>query len=338
MPVADPVARTVPSAEPIRGSLLFAPVRDEELAAHAILRGVPREAVEGRLLSCPVHELEPEQFLIREGEVRSDLYLVLSGLLEVRIGRDGDAVPIATIPAGQTVGELAVIDPRPSNASVVAIERSRVLVVDEGTFWAMVAASHQLAVNMLRLLAARTRLSTSRVGEVHEEMRSLEELARLDALTGLYNRRWLDETLPRLLHRASYDATPLTLVVVDVDHFKRVNDTWGHPTGDRVLVAVGAMLRRFLRPTDFAARFGGEEFVIVLPQTPREGGVVVAERIRAAVRDAKVEACTGERLPSITASFGVAAREPGEDAHALLHRADALLYEAKRSGRDRVCV
>ncbi len=318
--------------EAVRPSLLLEPTRDEQLALHALLRDVPGGIVERRLLACPSILLAPGDVLIHRGELRDELYLVLRGRLGVVVG----GVSVASIPAGQTVGELALIEPHPACADVVALAPSRVLALDAATFWDIVRESHQVALNMLRVLAARVRQSTFQLGTIDAQRQALEALSRTDALTGLANRRWLDETLPRLLTRAATDGSPLSLALLDIDHFKTVNDTWGHGVGDRVLTAVAEVIRCVVRPTDFAARVGGEEMLIILPATPIEGARIAAERVRHAIRGASILDDAGRELPMITASFGVAGREDADTPDTLLARADGWLYEAKRSGRDRV--
>ncbi|MEM9069846.1 MAG: diguanylate cyclase [Myxococcota bacterium] len=165
----------------------------------------------------------------------------------------------------------------------------------------------------------------------------LAEEATTDVLTGLANKRALEEALARDLARASRMEQELSLVVVDVDHFKQFNDRWGHSTGDEVLRAVGQLLRDTVRTGDVAARYGGEEFVLVLPNTDPEGALTVAERVRSLLEEASIEGPEGPLR--VTASFGVATvRGPGCEhaARVLFERADAALYEAKRAGRNRV--
>jgi len=316
----------------VRPSVLLEPTRDEQLAMHALLRNVPRAIVERTLGPCRAIDLQAGQHLIQRGDRREELYLVLHGRLRVTVG----GVTLATIPAGQTVGELALLTPQAACADVVAEAPSRVLVVEAERFWMLVDASHAVAVNMLRALAARIRESTFQVGTVEAQRRAMEALSRTDALTGLANRRWLDETLPRLVARAEHDRAPLSVVALDVDHFKKVNDTWGHATGDRVLVALAEVVRAVVRPTDFAARVGGEELLVVLPATPLEGARVVAERIRRAVRGVSVTDDRGAPTKIFTLSAGVATFSQGETAEMLVSRADARLYDAKHNGRDRV--
>jgi diguanylate cyclase (GGDEF)-like protein len=155
--------------------------------------------------------------------------------------------------------------------------------------------------------------------------------AASDALTGLPNRRAADETLKRMVAQAGRTLSPLSAVLLDLDHFKQINDIHGHEQGDEVLAAVGSILAGCVRESDFAARFGGEEFLLLLPDTAREQAAVLAEKLRSAI--------AGARLPigQVTASLGVASfPEDGLDAEQLLRRADGALYLAKDHGRDRV--
>lgn len=166
------------------------------------------------------------------------------------------------------------------------------------------------------------------------ELAELARASRRDALTTLPNRRAFEEDLAREVARAARGGPPLAVVVLDVDHFKIVNDTHGHGVGDVVLREVAARAASAVRAGDFVARIGGEEFGLLLQGTELAGALELAERVRAAVAAAPVEA--GEVALSVTASLGCAVLAPGEGPEAVVARADARLYEAKRAGRDRV--
>lgn len=163
---------------------------------------------------------------------------------------------------------------------------------------------------------------------------SLRDQAIHDALTGLFNRRYLDETLPRELHRMARNKGAICVALLDIDHFKRFNDTWGHEAGDEVLRAIGAALPKALRGSDIACRYGGEEFVVILFDVTLEGALQRVESLRKAV--ARLELFrNGQPLPPITISAGVAmAPLHGETPDVILRAADAALYEAKSAGRD----
>ena len=165
--------------------------------------------------------------------------------------------------------------------------------------------------------------------------RIVERQALVDGLTGLANRRQCEETLASELARVDRFGGPLALVVTDLDWFKDVNDRYGHPSGDAVLREFAALLQDTVRDVDLAGRWGGEEFLLILPGTDLAGGAQVAERIRAGLAGRIVLSPDGSPIP-VTASFGVAATPPATTAAELFSAADAALYEAKRNGKNRV--
>jgi diguanylate cyclase (GGDEF)-like protein len=168
--------------------------------------------------------------------------------------------------------------------------------------------------------------------ELKEANETIERLARTDALTGLANRRTLDEAFQREIARAERLGECLSVIIGDLDHFKSINDQYGHVTGDQVLARAAAVFGSQLRPYDLAARYGGEEFVLLLPGTSTDGAIAIAERIRKEVAEIKVPSCPRQ----ITVSLGVASWMTGEAPEELVARADAALYNAKSTGRNRV--
>jgi diguanylate cyclase (GGDEF)-like protein len=164
----------------------------------------------------------------------------------------------------------------------------------------------------------------------------LRRLADVDVLTGVATRRAFMEGAQRAITLAS-ECRPLGIIAVDIDHFKLINDRYGHLAGDKILTALGEELRRECRTPDIVGRLGGEEFAILLPHTSLEAAVTVAERIRRRLHETVVSVTEVTRI-TVTASFGVAALAPAETYEQLLSRADAGLYRAKRAGRDRVVV
>jgi diguanylate cyclase (GGDEF)-like protein len=157
--------------------------------------------------------------------------------------------------------------------------------------------------------------------------------AATDALTGLPNNRAVQDTVKRMVAQAARSVAPLSEALLDLDHFKRINDAYGHGRGDEVLAAVAATLRSSIRDSDFVGRYGGEEFILLLPDTGKEQAHIVAEKVRAAVA-----ATTLSRIDHpVTASLGVATvPEDAGDSDALIRAADRALYVAKGNGRNRV--
>lgn len=193
-----------------------------------------------------------------------------------------------------------------------------------------------------QLMQSQQEQFLSQLHSAQDEIKSLRSklqraqlAATLDGLTGLLNR----SALTRLLEQALSNATQgVALVMLDIDHFKQFNDQYGHPLGDRVLQHVGHVLRSALPPHATAARYGGEEFCVVLEQcTDLATAVAFAEQLRLKIQSLRVKARgNGDVLDTVTASFGVALVQPGENSEALLIRADDALYQAKRSGRNQV--
>ncbi len=184
----------------------------------------------------------------------------------------------------------------------------------------------QRVLGVMQQFAAQASLALRRAWLIDELRRQAES----DGLTGLANRRTFDSVIVRELERATRRSDPVGLLLIDIDHFKRLNDTHGHQAGDAVLRELAAKLRELARPFDTVARYGGEEFAVILPDCPEEGAMIVAERIRMSVDG-------GAFSVPITVSIGVAGESAGgRDAQALIRAADAALYAAKRAGRNRV--
>ena len=182
----------------------------------------------------------------------------------------------------------------------------------------------------------RVREAVSQAAPVLANLRNLaiaELRAATDALTGLPNQRAIQDTLKRMVAQAARTLNPLAALLVDLDHFKQINDVYGHDRGDEVLAAVGVALGNLPRDADFVGRYGGEEFLLLLPSTDREGAMRVAEAVRVAIAAITI---VGVEHP-ITASVGVAILpDDGGDSVSLFRAADRALYAAKKNGRNRV--
>jgi diguanylate cyclase len=177
----------------------------------------------------------------------------------------------------------------------------------------------------------------SEIGQLRKTLDAVRSESRADPLTALPNRRQFDESLSEAIFDADRMGEPLSLLMCDVDHFKRFNDTWGHPLGDDVLRLVAQTIRQVLRGTDTAARYGGEEFAIILPQSELDRAVKVGEQLCKLIGEQEiVQRSTGKKLSQVTISAGAAQWQINETARALVERADACLYIAKREGRNRV--
>ena len=228
-------------------------------------------------------------------------------------------------------------------------ERTRqapiLLIADEGDL-SRVAKGLELGANDYLLkpidrneLLARVRTQVRRK-RYHEKLRHNYEqslsMALTDSLTGVFNRRYVSAHLPRLLERSWESQKPVAILMFDIDHFKAVNDTYGHGVGDEVLREVANRTNRNLRNFDLVARYGGEEFIVVMPDSDRDAAYAVAERLRRRVGEETFAVSTDVAEITVTISIGVAVVDGvGDTADAILKRADDALYQAKRSGRNR---
>lgn len=198
----------------------------------------------------------------------------------------------------------------------------------------MIVAAILLAGGAFVLIVARLSDMTTR--DIIR-IASLERDVMRDPLTGVYNRRYLDGRLDEELSRARRSGSPLSALMVDLDHFKHVNDTYGHDVGDQVLRHVSALMENIVRTSDVVTRYGGEEFVILAPDSPSGDARHLGERLLHHIRDQTMSLFDGKALP-VTASIGVATLKTDESQSAFLRRMDEALYHAKRSGRDRLCI
>jgi diguanylate cyclase (GGDEF)-like protein len=279
--------------------------------------------------------LRPGEVLLRESGANDRMYLILEGELGVYLAGTGKE-PVATLGPGESVGEMSLLDGAPASASVVAETRCRLLSVDESAFWRLVESSHPFALSLLVKLTGRLRANNATVSQSVILRRRYERAAMFDGLTGIHNRRWLDETLHRLVSRVEgSDGASLSIALLDIDHFKNFNDSYGHEAGDHVLTIVAQVLANNLRPTDLVARFGGEEFVILFPDTDLHLAKLASERVRGAIA-AETLTMDERRLPHVTISLGVAQFRSGQTVPELLKAADSAMYRAKEAGRNQV--
>ena len=211
---------------------------------------------------------------------------------------------------------------------------------DGTTVWTEVKASfirdeNQRTVGILGV--TRDITDRKRVEEALKESENkYRELSIIDGLTQLYNSRHFYVQLKNELDRSNRYGQPLTLLLLDLDDFKQFNDAYGHVEGDQVLMRLGQVVKRCLRETDFAYRYGGEEFTILLPMTTSADGAVTAERIRTEFKKENFSPVPGQDV-HLTVSTGLAQYKPQEDMKAFVHRVDQLMYQAKKNGKDRVC-
>jgi two-component system cell cycle response regulator len=309
----------------------------------ALIEAIADSGRDGRVLVVDDREssserisltLEGEQTVEIEGDPQEALFRVAEG--------DFDVVIVAL--------SLENYDALRLCAQIRSLERTRmtpVVLIAAPDQNARVIRGLEVGVNDYLIrpiepneLKARVRTQVKRrryTDRLRSNLQTSMELAVTDGLTGLHNRRYMETHLQSLIDQAVSRDRPLSALVVDIDYFKRVNDTYGHDGGDEVLREFSRRLKASVRGIDLACRLGGEEFVVIMPETDAAVARIVAERIRTKCSATRFEIARGARLLDVTVSVGVASLNgPADDAGTLLKRADVALYKAKAEGRNRV--
>jgi len=296
-----------------------------------LFRGVDLPPLEGLLTRCTIRLFEKNELLLDPNQDNQFFYVILDGSVLAYSGnylRDDTEI----LSVGDCVGEMSMFDGNKPSVCVKADNRVMTLAMDSQTLWEMIDLSHQMARNLLHLLSKRERSNNA------EREKSLlfegqdKEPVTNDALTGLHNRHWLDELSLRLKGRLLGDLAPLCLIMLDVDSLEQVNHLYGQQVGDRVLKQVATALQQHLRPNDMVGRYGGEEFVVILPSASIVTAEGVVERLRHGIEH---PACSDSVLPMVTVSIGIAQWDGCQSIAQLISAADAALYQAKEKGRNR---
>jgi diguanylate cyclase len=311
-----------PSAEPRAYAVWYAYVSGTQPHMNDALKRLT--AVSGRLTEADIDGLyaaylDPSRLSSATERASSSVLSEIAGVMEVL-----DLSLGSTAQYDASLRDLAkdLDGTVPTAASVHAIVA------------ALVATTREVTANN-RTLEARMRESRREIETLRETLEATRLESLTDPLTGLSNRKHFEDSLYQLVQGAS-PAAPACLIVVDVDSFKRFNDVYGHITGDQVLRLVAMVMREHVNTRAVLARFGGEEFAMLLPATSRTAAYAVAETVRTSVMARElVKRSTGESLGKITISLGVAVHRPGDTAVSLLERADQCMFRAKRDGRNR---
>ncbi len=255
-------------------------------------------------------------------KLRNDLRLVISGIQSEFKQSGGELNNFST----QLEQFSSVLNTQGSTADISAEVQK------------MIAGTNSMAKTQNSLDAKMTYMQDE-VESLRKELEQIKEESLTDALTGIANRKAFDETLDKSITEAKEQSSALSMLLIDIDHFKKFNDTFGHLVGDKVLRYVGSSLKNCVKGQDFPARYGGEEFSVILPHTSHIGAKVIAEQIRKTISAKELkDKAKNKNFGKITASIGVAEFAEDETAETFIQRCDKALYKAKENGRNRVMI
>lgn len=300
-----------------------------------LFQGVDFTSVEYMLEHCSVRNLDAGESLLQPDVQNHHLYLIFEGKLSVHLAAQ-ESLEHATLCAGECVGEVSLVDGKLPSALVVATEPTRILSIPHDTVWSLINNSHEIARNLLGIVAGRMRNDNRALITSQDKKKQFERQAYVDSLTGVHNRHWMADAFPRALRRCELNKTPFAIMIVDIDHFKRVNDTYGHLVGDIALKTVAKCMTERLRPHDLLVRYGGEEFAALFSDTSLEQAKIIAERLRTRIADTVIH--HKDLSFQVTISIGIARTQHEEKLEDFIDEADQALYRAKELGRNRVVI
>jgi diguanylate cyclase len=277
-----------------------------------------------RLGSAETEELHARYLVARRQQVVNQAHATILQALETMSSAIGDAHQNTGRFAGQlrdfSAGAQQPVEPQIFKQSVLRISQQ----------------ARQSSEELARV-QARLEESEAQVKRMSEDLEQIRSEVYIDALSGLFNRRRFDSALDTLVMHALSEHEPLSLLLIDIDHFKEVNDVHGHVFGDQVIRSVSQAIKASVKGRDVPSRYGGDEFAVLLPETAGPGATTVAEYIRRVIERRRISDFAGEIDPvAVTISVGLATLSPSDTVHDLLRRADKALYQAKKNGRNQV--
>ena len=287
-------------------------------------------------------ECAPEDVVFHQGEEGRDLYIVGEGNISIRIrAPEGVDVDVAELGPGDFFGEMAIFEDAPRSATCVMTGQGRLYRLRKRDFFSLMERHPRTATKvmyrMVNITTARLNHTSSFLSDLVQWGEGARRRAITDDLTGLYNRRYLDGALEQQVVETRIRNGVFSLIMMDLDRFHVINDTYGQQFGDSLIAAVAPSVRAALGERDIPARYGGDEFTIILPASSSDEALAVAETIRSSVESLEVQAPDG--IVRVTTSQGIAQfPRDGADVESVKEAADQALYRAKEAGRNRAMV
>ncbi|MBN1534718.1 MAG: GGDEF domain-containing protein [Spirochaetes bacterium] len=301
------------------------------------------EELEMIIGSFHFRRIDAGELLFSEGDQGSELFIVASGKVKTSIQLpDGSEREVAVFQRGDFFGEMSIFDDAPRSATCSTVEKASLVCLSKEGFYSMIDENPEIAIKimyrMLNITTQRLRDTGAFLSDMVQWGESARRRTIIDELTGAYNRRFLDDSLPAYYETARKRSEALSLIMVDLDNFRVINESLGQETGDRILLEVVGIIKRRLRDADILARYGGDEFTVLMPDTDVAAALTVAEEIRSDVESLDMIGSAGQSGVRVTTSQGLASfPEHAETLESLKEKADRALYRAKETGRNRVC-
>lgn len=287
-------------------------------------------------------EVDEGKTIFNEGEDGHELFIVRSGRVAISIKlSDGRKKELAEFLPGDFFGEMSIFDSAPRSATCYTKERSRLFTLRAGDFFSLMKHHPSIALkamhSMARITLERLHNTNAFISDMVHWGEEARRRAITDEFTGAYNRRFLEEALENNFELVRNRGEKLSFIMVDLDHFRSINDLYGHSMGDRIIMEVVSVFKKYLRSNDILARYGGDEFAILMPQTDLEQAKNIAEDICREVACIPFLKDPVGEITNITISQGIAAfPDHADDIETLKKKADNALYRAKERGRNRV--
>lgn len=304
------------------------------IASASLFAGVDVRVLQTILDSCALRFLQIGDVLLEPGQPNTRLFVLLTGKLHVCMTHSNHTL-LSIVEPGDYVGEVSLWDQQPPTAYVFAQMDSLVLSLSHEQLVQVMQRAHTVCLNLLRSQAERFRRHTEMLKTAKENLRHLRFKADTDSLTGLHNRAWFFDVMKSQLEVCDRADQYAVLAILDIDYFKQINDTYGHPAGDAMLCAIADSLAKSFRSNDLLARFGGEEFVVFMVGSSLASAIKVLEKVIQTIEALTIRLVEGQVI-RCTASIGAAERCHGESIDTLIARADKMLYRAKHNGRNQL--
>lgn len=305
------------------------------LETSPLFLGVSHRDIIAVLRKSKLVTLEKGDILLKRGEYNNNFYLILSGRLNIQMTERSN--PFALAGQSECVGEMSTLGDGFASAFVVAATECKLVAISQAAIWELIDTSHQAALNILRILSHRFSFNSRALSEPADQLGGYEEPSMVDELTGLYNRKWMNDKLERYLQRGMTNNQPGCLVMLEMDKHQQFTEEFGSLGADLALRSIAHTMLTCLRPDDQAGHYMGPKFSIFLPNTDslHDAGIA-AERLRIAVNSAPIVLPSGDSLPSISVSLGVSQARPNDRLSTLLERTMNALQQAQSAGGNRV--